>query len=201
MRFRRKMKTYEKELPKGYQQVYYINAANKKTGTIFTIASFIPMLIMMLIVFSTAKKGTLSNFATPEGMLVWLVFAIVMFAYIVLHELVHGIAYKALTKQKLTFGVKWSCAFCGVPDIYVYRTTALIALLAPFVVFSIVFLGLTIYFGVVSSIWYISFGIIFGVHLGGCCGDLYMTYLLLFKYKDSALLMRDTGPEQFLYLI
>ena len=195
------MKTYEKELPKGYQQVYHINAANKKTGTIFTIASFVPMLIMALIVFSTAKKGTLSNFATSEGMLVWSVFAIIMFAYIVLHELVHGIAYKTLTKQKLTFGLKWSCAFCGVPDIYVYRTTALIALLAPFVVFSIVFLGLTVYFGVISSIWYIPFGIIFGVHLGGCCGDLYMTYLLLFKYKDPTLLIRDTGPEQFLYLI
>ena len=196
-----KMKTYEKELPEGYKQVYHIDAASKKTGTIFTIVSFIPMLIMMFIVFSTSRKETLSSFATSEGMLVWLVFAVVMFAYIVLHELVHGIAYKALTKQKLTFGMKWSCAFCGVPNIYVYRTTALIALLAPFVVFSIVFLGLTVYFGMISSVWYIPFGIILGIHLGGCCGDLYMTYLLLFKYKMSTLLMKDTGPEQFLYII
>ncbi|MCQ2122483.1 MAG: DUF3267 domain-containing protein, partial [Fibrobacter sp.] len=64
--------------------------------------------------------------------------AAVMLVYIVLHELVHGAVYKLLTGQKLTFGFKASVAYCGVPDIYVYRRTALAALLAPFVVFDIV---------------------------------------------------------------
>jgi len=195
------MNTYEKELPEGYQQVYHIDAANKKTGMIFTIASLLPTAAVIALVVLTASKSAMDKFLSYESSWALSVLALIMLAYVVLHELVHGIAYKSLTKEKLTFGLKWSCAFCGVPNIFVYRKTALIALLAPFTVFSLLFAALSVYFGIVGSIWYLIFGINFAFHLGGCCGDLYMTYLLLVKYKDPTLLVKDTGPEQFLYVI
>jgi hypothetical protein len=128
------------------------------------------------------------------------VFLVIMFAYIVLHELVHGAAYKKMTGEKLTFGMSWSCAFCGVPHIYVYRNASLFAVLAPFTVFTLIFIPLTVVLYFVNPIFYIFSALLLGFHLGGCSGDLYVTYLLLFKYKDKRTLIRDLGPDQYFYI-
>ena len=122
----------------------------------------------------------------------------VMLLYTALHELVHGAAYKLLTGRKLKFGVSLTAAFCGVPDIYVYRKTALISLLSPFVVFDIVFLLLTVF---ITDPWYkIDAALMLSIHVGGCAGDLYDTMLYLFKFKDPSTLMRDTGPKQTFFV-
>lgn len=121
-------------------------------------------------------------------------FLLALIAYLVLHELAHGAAYRTLTHQKLRFGISPSAAFCGVPDIYVYRRTALISLLTPFVLFIPVFL---IPAFLLPNAWdkiYVLF--LFAMHIGGCSGDLYDTALYLFKFKDPATLMQDTGPKQ-----
>ena len=49
-------------------------------------------------------------------------------------------------------------------------------------------------------VFYAFAGILFAIHFGGCIGDLYMTALLLFRYKDPRTLMNDTGPKQTIYL-
>lgn len=77
----------------------------------------------------------------------------------------------------------------------------MIALIAPFAVFSVLFIGLLAWFYFIYGLLYIAMAILFSIHFGGCVGDLYMFYLFLFKYKDSSILMRDTGPEQFLYTV
>ena len=135
-----------------------------------------------------------------EYVVPYLVLVVCLFSYIVLHELVHGAAYKALTHQKLTFGMTLTVAFCGVPDIYTSRKTAIIALTAPLVVFSIVFLALMACFRTSNPIYFAVFSILFSIHLGGCVGDMYMTLLLMTRFKDPRLLMRDTGPAQTIYL-
>ena len=43
-------------------------------------------------------------------------------------------------------------------------------------------------------------GAVFACHLGGCVGDLHWTLMYLTKYKNCNTLMRDTGPEQWLYV-
>ena len=123
-----------------------------------------------------------------------------MFGYIVLHELVHGIAYKALTGEKLTFGVSWSCAFCGVPHVYTYRKTAVISVISPFAVFTLLFIPIILILYPISPLYYLIAAFLFGMHLGGCSGDLYVFYLLTVKFKSKETLMRDTGPEQFFYV-
>ena len=195
-------KNFERELPGGYKLVKHINAKDIKFGIIFN-------LVGTLIAFAVIALGGIpvilnENYGAFDF---WLLLApaaflslIPMLIYMVLHELVHGIAYKRLTGERLTFGLSWSCAFCGVPKIYTYRRTALIAVLAPFVVFSLLFgiLAAVLYF--VSLPLYLILVILFGFHVGGCAGDLYVTALLLFKYKNPRTLMRDTGPEQFFYI-
>ena len=107
--------------------------------------------------------------------------------------------YKVLTHEKLKFGITWSAAFCGVPEIYTYRSTAIRSLIAPFTLFSLILIPLTVWLHSIDTGWYLVSGILLALHLSGCIGDLYMLMLFLTKYKDPDTLMRDTGPEQWIY--
>lgn len=88
-------------------------------------------------------------------------------------------------------------AYCGVPDIFVYRSAALTALLAPFVVFTVVFLLAVLLIADPVSRYMAAF--LLATHLGGCAGDLYDTGLYLFRFRDPTTLMQDTGPKQTFY--
>ena len=200
-----KEQNFERELPSGYRQALYINAKSAKFGLIFNlIALAVLVLVMIAAVILLRVGGRLSvgilQMDFPQLLLVDLTLIGSLLVYIVLHELVHGIAYKARTGEKLTFGISWSCAFCGVPRIYTYRKTALIAVLAPFTVFTLVLIPILALLYFLSPLYFLIVALVFGLHLGGCSGDLYVTYLLLTKFKDSKTLMRDTGPEQFFYV-
>lgn len=196
------MENYYKTLPEGYKEVKVVDAKEKKTSVVFTLCSLLLTalpLIPVLLTFGGLRL--LYEQYGRTGMLVAdLVFLVSIVLYLVLHELVHGAAYKALTHQKLTFGFTLTVAFCGVPDVYTSRKTALIALLAPFVTFSVILIPLTIWFYSFNRLYYLLSGILFAIHFGGCVGDLYMTYLLLFKFRDPRTLMNDTGPKQTIYI-
>lgn len=195
-------KHFEKELPEGYDQVFYINAKEKKTGIIFNAVGFFVMAAVMLIaLIPIFLSETVSLALDPLLLLIFdfaLLFSIVL--YIILHELVHGIAYKVLTHEKLTFGLSWSCAFCGVPNVYTYRHTAIVALAAPLTLFTLLFVPLTVALYFVHPVYYLGAAALLALHLGGCAGDIYCLYLCLFKFRSKKLLIRDTGPEQFFYL-
>lgn len=194
-------KNFERELPSNYKKVKHIDATNAKFGLIFN-------LIAIIILFLTIGIGLLIlhvnkinfTFNLMEDFLVFAITMVILFVYIVLHELVHGIAYKALTKEKLTFGLSWSCAFCGVPSLYIYKKAALIALLAPFITFTVIFLPISIWLYFVNPIYFLASLFVLGMHIGGCSGDLYVTFLLIIKYKDKNVLVNDTGPAQSFYL-
>lgn len=185
------------QLPEGYREVYHLNAKAKKTGLILSVGSLVMALAVILPCLLTTDD--ILDESLAFNLIALLVCCALIIGYVVAHELVHGAAYKLLTGRKLTFGITLTVAFCGVPDIYVSRRTALIALLAPFTVFSLLFSALAAGLYFVNHTYYAVVTLVLGVHFGGCIGDLYMTCLLLFKYKNKLLLMRDTGPEQFIY--
>ena len=197
-----KEQNFERDLPEGYGQVYHINAKDKKIGIVLNlIALAILVAVMLIAAIPVMLTGGVDFSVRPIPLLVgYAVFFVSMILYIVLHEAVHGIAYKSLTGERLTFGLSWSCAFCGVPNIFTYRKTALIALAAPLVTFTVILLPVTVCLWFVHPLAYFASALIFGLHLGGCCGDMYMILLLCTKFKQKVLLMKDTGPEQFLYL-
>ncbi len=188
--------TFERTIPDGYKEAYHIDAANKKTGILFTLGSLIIAAALIFFFFKTLDNITIN---LGKLMKYNLVLLISMIAYIILHELTHGAVYKILTKEKLRFGITWSAAFCGVPDIYTYRNTALKSLVAPLTLFSVILIPLLVWLYRVDQGWYLVIGIIFSLHFSGCIGDMYMTALFLTKFKDPATLMRDTGPEQWIY--
>lgn len=204
---KKQRKYYETELPEGYIAAKVVDAKDKKTVILMNIFNLIIVAALFVAIWFAVFKG--ESFATSvERLLVdeaWktivrsVVFIVLLFGYIVLHELVHGIVYKAFTKQKLTFGLTISVAYCGVPNIYVYRTAALCALLAPFVVFSIVFAVPMFFLKEYADIMIC--GALLAFHVGGCVGDLYDTFLYAFVFRDSTTLMRDTGPKQTFFVL
>ena len=205
--------TFERELPDGYSEGKHVNAKSFAFGLVMNIIAFavFAAVTVLAVLILNIRPEAIANRTKVVIIGIYIgIFA--SFVYIVLHELVHGWAYKRKTGEKLTFGLSWSCAYCGVPNIYTYRRTALFAVLAPFVFFSAVMVAigaaaLAVYMSAVSAsaitasaIVFVANAVVFGMHLGGCSGDLYVTWLLLAKFKDDRTLMRDTGPEMFLYL-
>lgn len=197
------MKKYELELPQNYVEAKTIDAkSNKKVMTIFPIVSlFVNILAVVIAVLclNATQSNWLEQTIQDETIVTHsLLFIVAMLAYVVLHELTHGIVYKIETKQKLTFGLTLTVAYCGVPNIYVYRKTALKAVLAPFVVFlPILIVVLCLVTNPIDVVWS---AFLLGMHVGGCVGDLYCAYLYLFKFRDNSTLMRDTGPVQTFYV-
>ncbi len=194
--------TYEKQLPADYTLKKHINAKDKKTAVVFNLAAFaVTILIIVGAVLSVIlnEKRFGDGVEEPIRLSATLIFVGCLIAYIILHELVHGAAYKIFTGEKLTYGMSLSCAFCGLPEVYTYRKTALFALLSPFVLFTLILFPICVWMYFVHPYYYFLASALLGIHVGGCSGDLYMTYVLLFKYKDSDTLIKDTGPEQFIY--
>ncbi len=188
-------KNYETELPAGYREAYTVDAKAKKTVILLTLLSLAITAAGIAASFLLIRPtGFLENFS----MIKYFIVVAVMLAYIVLHELTHGAGYKLLTRQKLTYGFTLTVAFCGVPQIFVYRRTALLSLLAPFTVFTLVFGGAAL---LLPDAWdKLYAAVLLSLHLGGCAGDLYDTFLFLTRFKDPGTLMRDTGPKQTIYL-
>ena len=200
-----KDKNFERELPSGYTKALYINAKDAKLGIILNLVAVFVLAIVMLLAFCSLRwggAGALDISALNLGKLLpaYILGFASMTLYIILHELVHGAAYKIQTGEKLTFGISWSCAFCGVPRIYTYHRTAIIAVASPLVIFTLIFIPLLAILYTTSTLYYIVFAFVFGIHLGGCSGDIYVLYLLLTKFRNKRTLMRDTGPEQSFFI-
>lgn len=199
-----KHQNYELVLPEGYQEDKVIDAKHITTAIVlnlfalvlFFVVLGIGVLILLVTRFSNQRLEIEVTFADMR-ILIGMILG--MLLYIVLHELVHGLCYKLMTKQKLTFGLTLSCAFCGVPEVYTYKRCALITILSPFVVFHFVFI--LPMFWVTSPILLFSLLILEALHVSGCIGDLYCAGLILFKYKGKTILLNDTGPKQTFYVL
>ena len=192
----RKGKYFESELPEGYRVVKTIDAKDKKVGIVLNLIALIPLAISLVVAYFAMGSPTLIDGVTNAWQFVIYCFALLisLIVYLILHELVHGAVYKFFTREKLTFGITLAAAFCGVPNIYVYRKPALVAVLAPFVAFLPIFL--TLCFVLPVPLMKMLAAFMLGMHIGGCSGDLWVSGLLLFKLRDNATLINDTGPKQ-----
>lgn len=200
-----KSEHFENSVPEDYVLAKNVDAkSNKKIIAVYTLLSFVPFIIItpvLLIIARYCNGYDISDgYKNDFGRIALLVTCVVLFVYVILHELVHGITYKIFTGSKLTFGITLTVAFCGVPDIYVRKKASIAALIMPFTVFSVIFIALTVGLWFVSPLYGIFSGAIFAIHLGGCVGDLHWTLLYLTKFKSCNTLMRDTGPTQWLYI-
>lgn len=192
---------YYKELPNDYKEVYSIDAGNKKTGLILNLIG-LPIMVVMFIIPMLIKIlvcGKINFDLSDESTsLVLFIMCVGMILYIIIHELTHGLFYKLFTKEKLKFGLKLTCAYCGVPTIYMKKIPMIITALAPFVIYSL--LGVALMIVVPANVIFLAVTLVFSVHVAGCVGDIYVSFLLIFKYPKETL-VNDTGAKQTFYIL
>lgn len=188
---------YEETLPEGYREALVIDAGSGKLSSKLKTITVLTDALLFGVIYFIYAKPRMDEIAADFSIIKCVGFIAAYILYIIMHELTHGIVYKLLTKQKLTFGFQPPVAYCGVPGIYAYRITALLSLLAPLTVFSILFAGT--FFIVNDPFVKVLILALSALHLAGCVGDLYNIGLFLFKFKNAAVLRKDTGPKQIYY--
>lgn len=176
------MKTYEENLPEGYEKIKIINFQDKKDNIVEMICIFSPSLLL-LIVGILFVKVTVAQWLT--------VFLLIPFipVYIMLHELVHGIVYWLLTGLKFKIGGSGKGDFyCILPRIYVYYRTQLLCAAAPLIFFTITLLSGTVIAIINGSCVFIVLSGLMAFHFFACRSDMYLMKELL-KIRDSQLLI------------
>ena len=96
---------------------------------------------------------------------------ILMFLYLILHELVHGIAMKLCGTKKVKYGFTGMYAFAGSEDYYDKKAYSFIAL-APVVLWGIV---LAVINPFVPVEWFWIVYLIQIMNVSGAAGDLFVT--------------------------
>ena len=188
-----------RELPQGYREIHLYDVNGKRFKLLTGPVSFLVSLALASLLFFSRLGFSLSAFHMtwkPLYLLHILTVVVLILVYTILHELTHGLVYKLFTRQKLCFGFVGSLAYCGLPGVYVRRRIAAASCIAPFAVYTVVFLIL-LYALPVSAFW-LALLLAFMNHLGGCFADLYAFFVMLRQDKD--LLMLDNGKEQHVFV-
>lgn len=191
-------RTFYTELPDGYAEVILYDANDKRFQTLTGPVSFFVSLAVAALLFGMRIGFSLDNFTmTWRWTYLWhilMVLALVL-VYTSLHELTHGLVYVLFTRRKPVFGFAGTFAYCGVPGVYLKRPVAVLSVLAPFVVYTIIFVALLLTLPV-GAMWFVLL-IVFMDHFGGCFADLYAFALMMRQSRD--LLVLDSGKEQRFY--
>ena len=183
-------------LPEGYREILSIDLKNNKKLMLFINALALLIGIIMVIPgqhhVSISALFDLSAGFGPYA-LRFLTLIVGLFAYIVLHELVHGITMKAFGTKTVKYGFTLVYAYAGSTDYYDRFSYQIIAL-APIVVWGIV---LSVICAVVPASWFWVVYLIQITNISGAAGDLFVTCRI--ARLPSDMLVRDHGVSMQVY--
>ena len=181
-------------LPNGYKESFKINLKeNKKLYIGINASATILMLALLLPVLFT-KLDIIRSDNNYSSFLFTLFLLLFSFAYIVLHELVHGIFIRIFSGKWGNFGFKGAYAFAG-SECYFNKASYLVIALSPIVIWGIVLAVLNILMPI-NYLWFV-FYFVQTMNISGSVGDIYVTAKLLRQSPD--ILIRDTGVAMTIY--
>ena len=184
------MKALE-NLPEGYHEIYAIDLQkNKKMSILVNALAIIIAVAMIIPMHLIVPFSTLFGQDYTTRMIVWVVLLI---AYMVLHELIHGVAMKLCGTKKVKYGFTGMYAFAGSNDYYSKKPYIFIAL-APVVLWGIV---LAVVNPFVPVDWFWIVYLIQVCNLSGAAGDLFVT--VKFSRMPKDILIRDYGVGMTVY--
>lgn len=177
-------------LPEGYKEIYSIDLQkNKKMSLIVNILSLLIAAVITVPMIFVVPISTLFNMDDGYGPYLIRFGAILalIVLYMVLHEIVHGIAMKMCGTKKVKYGFTGLYAFAGSDDYYDKKSYIFIAL-APIVVWGII-LGIINLF--VPTEWFWVIYLIQITNISGAAGDLFVT--VKFSRLPKDILIKDYG--------
>lgn len=189
------MKAYH-FLPENYQEIMQINLQkDKQTAQKVNVIAGIIMIALLIIGHLIVPIKELFNEEMFAASLLRLgVLFLAYFAYIVLHELTHAVAMKAVGGGKVIFGFTGLYAFAGSREDYFDKTAYRCIALAPLVLWGIVFAVMT---ALVPRSWFWVVWFLQAGNIGGAAGDVFVTVKLW--NKPASILVMDTGVDMTVY--
>lgn len=183
-------------LPEGYSEICTVNLQeDKKTSLLVNLSAVI--IAVLLAVPALFAVPVSYMFSMEKGivdyMLRFVSLMVLGFVYLILHELVHGVAMKICGTKKVKYGFTGLYAFAGSEDFYDKKAYIFIAL-APVVFWGIVIAVINL-FVPLEWFWVVYFLQI--INLSGAAGDLYVT--IKFFRLPSDILVKDTGTMMTVY--
>ncbi len=182
-------------LPNNYMELFSVNLQKEKKTAILVnglslllvLAMMVPMLF--IVPFSTMfQEGDLMAFAIRL-----FVMGMLLILYMVLHELVHGVAMRLCGTKKVKYGFTGMYAFAASDDYYDKKSYIFIAL-APIVVWGVI-LGIVNCLVPTAWFWVVYFIQIFNI--SGAAGDLFVT--VKFSKFPKDILVKDYGVGMTVY--
>lgn len=177
-------------LPEGYREFYSVDLQKNKKVSLFVnlLAVIIAVLLAVPMHFFVP---IFSLFSMDNGIVAYFIrfvsLMVLIVAYMVLHELTHGVAMKICGTEKIKYGFTGLYAFAGSNDYYGKKSYIFIAL-APVVLWGVV---IAIINPFVSTEWFWVVYMLQIMNLSGAAGDLYVTVKFSGFPKD--ILIRDYG--------
>ena len=183
-------------LPEGYREIYSVHLQKEKRTSL--LINGLGALIAVLLVLPACFIVPISTVFTIQEDLGGMAFKLVFFAvmdivYMVLHELVHGLAMKLCGTKKVKYGFTGLYAYAGSEDYYGKKAYILIAL-APVVLWGIVLAVATV---LVPTDWFWPVYAIQIINLSGAAGDYFVT-AKFFRFPED-ILVRDCGVGMTVY--
>lgn len=186
----------KQSLPEGYGQIFSVNLQkDKKMALWINLAALAIALVLGVPMHFAVSFFTL--FDMSQGLGVYLLRFVVLIvssvAYIILHELVHGVTMKYFGAKRVKYGFTGLYAFAGSDDYYDKKSYLAIAM-APVVVFFVLF---AILCPLVPRDWFWVVYFLQLTNLSGAAGDFYVTFKFSKMPKD--ILVRDSGVGMTVY--
>lgn len=183
-------------LSEGYREILSVDLQkDKKLALLINLLSLGIAAVTALPAVFMVPISTLFDMSKGIGpyLLRFAVLLILMVAYILLHESVHGITMKLLGCKKVTYGFTGLYAYAGCND-YFDRPGYITVALSPVVVWGLV---LTLVLPFVSAEWFWVVYLIQVFNLSGAAGDFYVT--ARFARLPNDILVKDTGVSMSVY--
>lgn len=190
------MKKALQTLPDGYTQIFEVDLQKSKKMAIILNVLAVAIAIAMAVPVAFIVPF-FDLFDMSQGLLMYalrfLALILGLVAYIILHELTHGIAMKICGSKKIKYGFTLLYAFAGSNDYYSKGSYIFIAL-APVVLWGVI-LGIICPF--LPPAWFWVVYIIQITNIAGAAGDFYVT--AKFSRFPADILVQDSGVGMKVY--
>lgn len=120
------MKFYELDLPPQYVELAHVRFDDVKTGFLYDLKAVLPGILLTIIGWIIVRS------TIAQVLISLVIFAVSIYPYFSLHEIVHGVVIKVMTGQRVEIGFNKSGAYCGMPELYIqaccdllYRSSSL----------------------------------------------------------------------------
>ena len=185
-------------LPEDYGEIYSLNLQKDKRTAI--IVNLLALAIAAVMAVSMNFFVPVTSFFDMSGGIVryflrLAALIVLMVLYMVLHELVHGIAMKLCGTKRVKYGFTGLYAFAGSEDYYDKKSYIFIAL-APIVLWGTVLAAINFF---VPTEWFWIVYMIQLINISGAAGDLFAA--VKFSRMPKNILIQDSGVSMRVFYI